>query len=443
MRPDRARGADRARFYVALAFALALAACGGRIVPPSTTSAPPRSPQGPAAAYPLPRPRAPAAVAQPIPATPLAPVPVPAVPGASSAFGAGVVAGPAVASLPIDAAQAESARQAFVLSCPGLLRRADPSGLARGSDWQPACDAARAVPAGGARDFFARWFEAAQVGDGRAFATGYYEPEIPGSRERRPGYDVPIYARPSDLIEVDLGQFSADLKGKRIRGRVDGARFVPYFDRTAIETGALEGRARVLAWAADPVDLFFLQIQGSGRLRLPDGGVMRIGYDTQNGRDYTGIGSLLRQRGVQPPGGLSMQGIVGWLRADPAQGQALMRENKAYVFFRELQTQPIGALGYPVTGGVSAAVDPEFIPLGAPVFLSADRIDASALWIAQDTGGAIKGANRLDTFWGAGPQAEAIAGGMSARGTAWVLLPLGSLERLRARLGTGAPPPQP
>ncbi len=426
----------RARARWALALGLALAACGGRIVPPSTVSAPTRAP---VSAYPLPRPRAPAPVAQPVAAVPLAPMAALPVPGATTAATAGLVAGPATASLPIDDAEAESARQAFALSCPGLVRRADPSGLTRGSDWQPACDAARGVPAGGARAFFAQWFESVQVGDGRAFATGYYEPEIAGSRERRPGYDVPIYARPTDLIEVDLGQFSAELKGRKIRGRVDGQGFVPYFDRTAIEQGALAGKARVLAWAADPVALFFLQIQGSGRLRLPDGGVMRIGYDNQNGRDYTGIGSLLRQRNVLPPGGASMQGIVGWLHANPDAGQALMRENKSYVFFRALSTPPQGAMGYPVTGGVSAAADPKFVPLGAPVFLSMDRVDATALWVAQDTGGAIKGANRLDTFWGGGVAAEATAGGMSAHGTAWLLLPLGTLARLQA----SAPPAQP
>ena len=241
---------------------------------------------------------------------------------------------------------------------------------------------------------------------------------------------MPIYARPADLIDVDLGQFSAALAGKKIKGRVQGQTFVPYDDRAAIEGGSLNGRARVIAWAADPVALFFLQIQGSGRLRLPDGSIMRIGYDTQNGRDYTGIGSLLKSRGIQPPGGLSMQGIVGYLHDSPDGGRALMDENKSFLFFHELTTPPIGALGYPVTRGVSAAVDPKFLPLGAPVFLSMDRQDATALWVAQDTGGAIKGANRIDTFWGAGAAAESTAGGMSARGTAFALLPVGTLARL-------------
>ncbi|HEX8389456.1 MAG TPA: MltA domain-containing protein, partial [Sphingomonas sp.] len=175
-------------------------------------------------------------------------------------------------------------------------------------------------------------------------------------------------------------------------------------------------------------------------LRLPDGSIMRIGYETQNGRSYVGIGSLMRQRGLLQPGQASMQGIVGWLRANPEQGRALMRENKSFVFFRELSTAPLGAMGYPVTGRVSVAADPKFTPLGAPVFLSMDRADATGLWVAQDTGGAIKGANRFDTFWGAGPFAEATAGGMSARGTAFLLLPRGTLERLRGGGGGQAVP---
>lgn len=415
----------------ALPLMLGLAACSGGIVPPATPTA---SVPRPAARVHHPvRDGAPVAVRQAdgriVAATPLSAQPVVPPVGAVTAQGAGVVAGPSIATLPITDAQAQAARTAFALSCPGLMRRADSSGLTRGTDWQPVC--AAASEPGDARTFFATWFEAVQVGDGKAFATGYYEPEIRGSLEQRPGY-VPIYGRPTDLIEVDLGRFSTDLKGKRVRGRVDGTALVPYFDRTQIEQGALAGRAPVIAWAADPVEIFFLQIQGSGRLRLPDGSVLRIGYDTQNGRDYTGIGSLMRQRGLLQPGQASMQGIVAWLRANPEQGQALMRENKSFVFFRELDGPPQGAMGYAVTGQVSAAADPKFVPLGTPVFLSVDRADATGLWVAQDTGGAIKGANRFDTFWGAGSGAEATAGGMAARGTAFLLLPIGTVARLNA-----------
>jgi membrane-bound lytic murein transglycosylase A len=245
---------------------------------------------------------------------------------------------------------------------------------------------------------------------------------------------VPVYAKPADLIDVDLSLFSKELAGKSIRGRVEGQAFVPYWDRAAIDSGALAGRGLEIGWAADPVELFFLQIQGSGRLRLPDGGVMRIGYAGQNGRDYVAVGAVMRQRGLLQPGQGNMQGIMAWLRANPEEGRALMNENKSYVFFRELTGPgPIGALGVPVTGGASVAADVRFVPMGAPVFLSMDRADATGLWVAQDTGGAIKGANRFDTFWGAGDEARAIAGGMAAKGVAWLLVPRGTL----ARLGVG------
>ena len=374
-------------------------------------------------------------------ATPIAAQPVAVPAGAVNAAAAGVVPGPPVATLPITDVQASAARTAFARSCPGLMRRADGSGLTRGTDWQGACAAAAA--GGDARVFFATWFEAVQVGDGNAFATGYYEPEIRGSLERRSGYEVPVYGRPTDLVDVDLGNFNDDLKGKTIRGRVQGKALVPYYDRTEIEEGAIARTAPVLAWTADPVEIFFLRIQGSGRLRLPDGNVLRIGYETQNGRSYTGIGSLMRQRGLLAPGQASMQGIVAWLRAHPDEGKALMRENKSFVFFRELDGPPQGAMGYAVTGQVSAATDPKFVPLGAPVFLSADRADATGLWVAQDTGGAIKGANRFDTFWGAGPLAETVAGGMSARGTAFLLLPIGTLARLGVAPGGAGATPSP
>ncbi len=430
------------RVFASIALALALSACGGRVVPLATGNASVGQPSRDAATppgRPAPRPSAPG---QQIAsgrgfdgriqaAVPMLAAPVIANAGATTAASAGIVPGPSVDALPITDAQAESARLAFLSSCPGLMRRTDASGLTRGADWQQACAAAASVPRGSARDFFIRYFEAVQVGDGKAFATGYYEPEIAASRERRAGYEVPIYARPNDLVDVDLGQFSDGLKGKKIRGRVSGTNLVPYYDRAAIDTGVLDGKAPVLAWGADEAAVFFLQIQGSGRLRLPNGEIMRVGYDTQNGRDYTGIGALMKARGLLQPGQTSMQGIVAWLHAHPAEGRAIMQENKSFVFFRELNTPPVGAMGYVVNGGVSAAADVKYVPLGAPVFLSMDRQDASGLWVAQDTGGAIKGSNRFDTFWGAGATAEATAGGMAARGTAFLLLPTGTLARMQ------------
>ncbi len=329
---------------------------------------------------------------------------------------------------------AARALAAFRLSCPSVQRRADQSGLTQTADWAAPCAAARDWPDSDASRFFAEQFVPVQVGDGQGYATGYYEPEIAGSRTRRPGYDTPIYGVPADLVSVDLGQFSTALVGRSIRGRVEGNRFVPYYDRSAIDAGALQGRGLEIAWAADPVELFFLQVQGSGRLRLPDGGIMRIGYAGQNGRDYVGIGRLLRDRGAIGPGETSMQGIMAYLRRQSDGGRAVMEENPSWVFFRELTgAGAIGALGIPVTARATVAADPAFVPLGAPVLLAFDRPEVSGVWIAQDTGGAIRGANRFDTFWGAGEDARTIAGGMSARGSVLVLLPRASAARLNSR----------
>jgi len=351
-------------------------------------------------------------------------------PTVETAMAAGVQPGPVLASLGITPEAAVRGLGAFRISCPALLKRSDGSGLTRPEDWSAACQAAAQWPDEKAADFFAAQFETVSVGDGKAFATGYFEPRIAGSRTRAPGYDVPVYSVPQDLIEADLGGFADDLKDRRVRGRVQDRKFVPYFDRSEIEDGALAGRGIELAWAADPIDLFFLEIQGSGQLLLPDGGVMRIGYAGQNGRTYVPVGRLLKERNLTS-GPFTMQAIKVWLRANPAQGRAIMRENKSYIFFTELTgAGPLGALGKPVTPRATVAADPKFVPLGAPIFLTADRAEANGLWIAQDTGGAIKGANRFDTFWGAGEDAALIAGGMSAKGSAVLLLPKGTLARL-------------
>ena len=414
------------RFLLLTIVTFALSACGARIVPQGR---PPQSASG-----------KPAPVVKPVASTPVQPQAVTVASG-PNARSVGVIAAPAFDAPPYDRQSATRALKAFRISCPSLIRRNDQSGLTRAEDWKPACNAAARWKDSDAVSFFAQNFELAQVGDGKSFATGYFEPEIAGSRTQAPGYDVPVYKRPADLIDVDLGQFSEDLKGKKIRGRVKGQSFVPYADRTEIEEGGLGGRGLEIGWAADPVEFFFLQVQGSGRLKLPDGSVMRIGYDGQNGRDYTGIGRLMRDRGLLGPGQTSMQGIVAWLHAHPEEGRAIMRENKSWIFFRELTgAGPLGALALPVTGRATVAADPAFVPLGAPVFLSMDRTDATGLWIAQDTGGAIKGSNRFDTFWGAGDLARATAGGMSARGTAFVLLPKGTIDRIAQEQASATPP---
>ena len=366
-----------------------------------------------------------------LPAPTPAPTPTPAPPILRT--------GPGVASLALTEADAGPALRSFVESCPQLLARTDASGLTAQGDWRPACSAAPTWPGGQATAFFAQYFETAEVSGGEAFATGYYEPEIAGSRERRAGYDAPVYRLPPDLVRTWPAETpEAERTGRAPLGRYDETGvFVPYFERVEIEEGALANKGLEIGWAADPIELFFLQIQGSGRLRTPSGEIVRIGYAGQNGRDYVGIGGVMRERGLigdqpgQYPG--SMQGIVQYLRDNPAEGRALMRENKSWIFFRELTGDgPLGALGVPVRARSSVAADPAYTPLGAPVWLAMDRADANGLWIAQDTGGAIKGANRFDTFWGAGSEAARIAGGMSARGRALLLLPKGTLAR---RLG--------
>lgn len=390
--------AGRMRSTIALAAALLLIGCG-KITPPSTTA-------------------------------PVAP---------KTALSAGIRSGPQVSRLGIGTDDAATSLASFRESCPRLLSRNDASGLTRSSDWKQSCEAAAQWPISDAPGFFTRFFETAQVGSGDSFATGYYEPEIDGARTPQPGYAVPVYRLPPDLVRARPGDAEPLQSGAQPLGRYDErGRFVRYYERGEIEDGALAGQGLEIAWAADPIELFFLEVQGSGRLRDPDGRVMRIGYAGQNGHAYTALGSLMRERGLigsgpgQFPG--SMQGIMQYLREHPEEGRALMRANKSYIFFRELTGDgPVGALGVPVRPLSSVAADPNFVPLGAPVWLKVDREDASGLWIAQDTGGAIKGANRFDTFWGTGQSARATAGGMSGRGSALVLVPKGTLDRLGAK----------
>jgi membrane-bound lytic murein transglycosylase A len=329
----------------------------------------------------------------------------------------------------LKAEEAARALAAFRTSCPAVVSRTDASGLTQASDWRPLCAQAATLDPSFAPGFFYYGFDWVKVGDGRAFMTGYYEPEIEGSRTPQPGY-VPIYRLPPDLVRCT----KAD--GTTGRGRIDQTgTCVLYFTRAEIEDGALAGKGLELAWAKDPIDLFFLEIQGSGRIRFSDGTVMRVGYAGQNGRDYVAIGRLLRDRGILPPGGANMQAIKDWIRANQDQGRELMRENLSYVFFKELTGPgPLGALNVPVTPRVTVAADPNYTPLGAPIYLhKADRSEVDGLWVAQDTGGAIKGPNRFDTFWGAGAEAVAIAGGMSASGEALILVPKGVAARALAQ----------
>jgi membrane-bound lytic murein transglycosylase A len=367
------------------------------------------------------------------------PRPSPATPTPANAILAGVAAGPSIASYGIAQARASAALASFQQSCPQLLRREDRSGLTRPEDWRGACTAAATWPRSDAVRFFETWFEPVRVGDGKSFVTGYYQPEIAGRRTRAPGFDVPVYGVPSDLVRGWPDDTPPEQRtGRAPLGRYDDSgRFVPYYTRAEIEAGALAGKAPVIAWAADSIELFFIEIQGSGRLRAPDGSVIQLGYAGQNGRAYTGIGAAMKQRGLIGDGTAyptSMQGIMQYLRDHPAEAKGIMDLNQSWVFFQEVSGDgPNGSLGVPVRARTSVAADPAFVPLGAPVLLTTDRSQVNGIWVAQDVGGAIKGANRFDSFWGAGEQARAIAGGMSARGQALVLLPKGTLARLRAR----------
>jgi len=327
---------------------------------------------------------------------------------------------------------------AFVRSCERILRRDDAEALGPEArlgtvgQWRPACrEAAGAAPAS-ARDFFERLFRPLAV-TGQGLMTGYYEPELRGSRRRQDGFLQPLYKLPEDLVQVDLGQFRPDWRGQRTAGRVQGGRLVPYADRAAIGRGALAGRGLELAWVEDPVAAFFLHIQGSGRVVLEDGQVLRVGFAGQNGHPYVAIGAKLIERGVLTRETTSMQSIAAWLRANPAEAQAVMNQNPSYVFFRALDgAGPLGAQGVALIPGRSLAVDSKHWAYGLPVFVDGARptVDGTGevpfrrLMIAQDTGGAIRGVVRGDVFWGPGQEAEAIAGRMRHQARWYVLVPL-------------------
>lgn len=305
------------------------------------------------------------------------------------------------------------------------------------ADWRPACTRLNAVPAGDdatARAFFETWFTpyvASNGSESNGLFTGYYEVELQGARERSAAFPVPIYRRPPDLVSVDLGEFSERWKGERTAGRVADGRLRPYEDRAAIEAGALAGKGLELLWAADPIAVFFLHVQGSGRVLLPDGGRVRVGYAGQNGHRYVAIGRELIDRGALKREEVSLQSIRAWMEAHPEEAPALMNRNPSYVFFRELEGEgPVGSQGVALTAGRSLAVDRTHMPLGAPVWLDAeDPLNPTKrlqrLLVAQDTGGAIRGPVRGDVFWGFGPEAEERAGRMRSQGRYWLLLPRG------------------
>ena len=307
-------------------------------------------------------------------------------------------------------------------------------------DWRIACAAAERVPAdndAAVRSYFETWFQPlaarADGGSEEGLFTGYYEPLLDGSREPSERYHVPLYGRPSDLVSVDLGLFREDLKGRRIAGRIEDGRLIPYADRKEIEKGALTDRDLELVWVDDPIDAFFLQIQGSGRVRLAEGGEIRVGYAAENGHPYYAIGRELVKRGELQKEEVSMQSIRRWLEEHPEEAPEVLSTNASYVFFQEIQGEgPLGAEGVPLVPERSLAVDRKHWPLGVPLWLDTMAPDAEEnapdrplrrLVIAQDTGGAIRGPIRGDVFWGAGDEAAEIAGRMKHGGRMWVLVP--------------------
>lgn len=303
--------------------------------------------------------------------------------------------------------------------------------------WRAVCTAALAAPRPDrerARRFFELNFIPYQLlqpeGGSEGLATGYYEPLLRGSRKPTARYRYPIYGTPDDLISIDLPAFGVESRESRLRARLDGKRVVPYFDRAQIESSAAPLRGREIAWVDDPVELFFLQIQGSGRLDLEGGGVMRVGFAEHNGQPYRSIGRLLIDRGELPAERASMQGIKAWAQQNPDKLREVLDYNPRYIFFRELPaglSGPLGALGVPLTARRSIAVDPRFVPLGAPVFLATtwplSNKPLNQLMLAQDTGSAIRGAVRADFFWGYGDDAAREAGRMKQALRMWVLLP--------------------
>jgi len=303
--------------------------------------------------------------------------------------------------------------------------------------WQNVCDIAinmKSPSVGAVQNYFKQYFNVYRTsnadGTDTGLITGYYEPLLKGSLVKTDTYRYPLYRQPDDLITVDLASIYPELANKRLRGRVIGNKLVPYYNRGEIESEQSPLQGNELLWVDDIIDLFFLQIQGSGLVQLENGEQIHVGYADQNGQAYQSIGRLLIQSGELTADKASMQGIKNWAQTHPERLRDLLNSNPSYVFFRELPAGlpgPLGALGVPILGERAVAVDPRFVPLGAPVFLATTYPNTSKplnrLMMAQDTGGAIKGGVRADFFWGFGPDATRQAGSMKQKGRIWVLLP--------------------
>ena len=345
--------------------------------------------------------------------------------------------------------EVSAALPALRRSCGRLAAQPDdralgPDGLAGTVvDWRAPCQAVAALPAGddaaarAAMENHFRPFAVSNAGEPEGLFTGYYEAELKAAADPQAPGATPLYRVPDDLVIVDLALFRADLRGERLVGRVSDGRLVPYLTRAEIDSGALADRGLELVWASDPVDAFFLHVQGSGRVVFPDGRVKRVGFAGSNGHPFYAIGRALIDEGAVSRQNASMQAIRDWLRANPQKAAEMMHRNARYIFFREIDGEgPIGAQGVPLTPGRSLAVDSSLLPLGVPLYLDttwpASDKPLRRLMVAQDVGSAIKGAVRGDFFWGYGEDALAQAGRMKQKGRYYLLLPKAVAER-RAR----------
>ena len=324
----------------------------------------------------------------------------------------------------------------FAASCRVLIARPESSML-----WRSACAAAPAIGPhddAGARAFFEAQFTPYRIsapdGAEAGRVTGYYEPLLKGSRSSSGRYRYPLYAPPDDLLTIDLGELFPELRSERVRGRLDGKRVVPYWSRAEIEAGRAKLVSRPLVWLDDPVEAFFVHVQGAARIQLTDRSTVRVGYADQNGYPYRSIGRVLIEQGELTLEQASMQGIKGWAKQHPDKLPPLLDANPSYVFFREIASEgdfgidgPVGALGVPLAAGRTIAIDARFLPLGAPVFLATtyplSNTPLQRLVVGQDTGGAIRGALRADFFWGTGDDAGRNAGRMNQTGSMWLLWP--------------------
>ncbi len=332
----------------------------------------------------------------------------------------------------------------FQLSCQKFLKQdpEDPVGnpwiTLTAKDWFPACKAALDTPADNpalAKDFFETWLQPMmfhQKKPAQGLFTGYFVPEIDASLAKTKEYSVPIYGTPTNLIRVDLKSFDPKLPSKQLSGRIKGHDLVPFYSREEIDQGAIDHVAPILAYIRSPIDRLFLEIQGSGILRLTDGSTLNLGYAAQNGLPYTAIGGVLLKRGIMRYEAISLQSIQAYLHAHPEERDEIIYQNRSFVFFKHIkQDGAFGTQNVKLTPGYSLAVDTNWVPLGMPVWLTTSFPDPQLnthhplhrLMVAQDTGGAINGTMRGDVFWGSGQEAAAIAGKMKNTGCYWLLIP--------------------